>query len=394
MASALGKTACAVERKLDRLNLPEPAPAVLKEEPKETRDASFWRAEYQKVVKERDKLAETKSVVDILVEEVSALAPHSYVLSQVDTSPQWDKHGNNPQSAVLMLSDTHVGAVVRPSQTLDFGEYNFGVFLRRLKRVEDSVRSILADHTTTPVPEIVIPMIGDMIDGALAHGAEVGQVNTLFTQFYGAGHALAQFLRNIASFVPKVRVYTCVGNHPRWQNQHKMPTKNRFSNLDQFLYAYVQALVKDIPTIDFTLNQQPMAEFQVQGYTFLAAHGDHLRGGDKALGIPAHALGRALSAGTQLRAKTGRANVHYYLLGHLHRSMELPHAMGEILVNGGFPGVDEFGLTQNFTAVDPVQKFFLVHPKFGRSACYDLNLKFAAKTGTPYNIPNESFPCA
>jgi hypothetical protein len=284
--------------------------------------------------------------------------------------------------------------VVRPSQTLDFGEYNFGVFLRRLKRVEDSVRSILADHTTTPVPEIVIPMIGDMIDGALAHGAEVGQVNTLFTQFYGAGHALAQFLRNIASFVPKVRVYTCVGNHPRWQNQHKMPTKNRFSNLDQFLYAYVQALVKDIPTIDFTLNQQPMAEFQVQGYTFLAAHGDHLRGGDKALGIPAHALGRALSAGTQLRAKTGRANVHYYLLGHLHRSMELPHAMGEILVNGGFPGVDEFGLTQNFTAVDPVQKFFLVHPKFGRSACYDLNLKFAAKTGTPYNIPNESFPCA
>lgn len=396
IGTTLGRSQVSVERKADYLKkggnaitAAEPAAPVTEE----TKKAGYWREECQRLNKQLAKLSKQQTVVDVLCEEVRALAPTAYTAAPTIAPARGKntKHGT-AQSAMLLLSDTHVGAVVRPSQTLGFGQYDFATFLRRLKRVEDSVVSILADHTTTPVDELIVPMIGDMIDGALSHAAEVGQVNTLFSQFYGAGHALAQFLRNLSALVPKVRIYTCVGNHPRWQNQHKMPTKNRFSNLDQFLYAYIQALVRDIPKIEFNLNQQPYAEFKVYGYNFLAAHGDHLKGGDAALGIPAHALGRAVSAGSQLRAKTGRPGVNYYLLGHLHRSMELPHAQGEIVVNGGFPGVDEFGLSANFSAVDPVQKFFLVHPKFGRTACYDLNLKFAATDGPmPYTIPNE-FP--
>jgi hypothetical protein len=126
---------------------------------------------------------------------------------------------SSPQSAVLMFSDTHVGAKVRAEQTLGFGEYSFDTFLRRLKRLEDSVGSILRDHTTTTISEMVIPMMGDMIDGALQHAAECGQVNTLFSQFYGAGHAISQFFLNLSEMVPLVKVHTCVGNHPRWGTQ-------------------------------------------------------------------------------------------------------------------------------------------------------------------------------
>lgn len=348
----------------------------------------FWRDECQKLQKQIEKLSKHQTAVDVLVEEAVALAPASY-----SPSPQSllniTKGESSPQSAVLLLSDTHVGAVVRPNQTLNFGEYNFPTFLRRLKRLENSVFSIMQDHTTTPIEELVLPMLGDMIDGALTHSAEAGQVNTLFSQFYGAGHAIAQFLRNLSALVPRIRIYTCVGNHPRWGTQKKMPTKNRFSNLDHFLYAYIAALVRDIPKIQFTLTTQPMAEFQVQGFNFLAAHGDVLRGGDKALGIPAHAIGRAVSATAQLRAKTGRTPVNFYCYGHFHRSMELPHSLGQIVCNGGFPGVDEFGLAENFSAVPPIQKFFFVHPKFGRSACYDLDLSFASTEGIPYEIPGE-----
>jgi hypothetical protein len=164
-----------------------------------------------------------------------------------------------------------------------------------------------------------------------------------------------------------------------------MPTSNVYSNLDQFLYAYVQALVpKDV---NFHLDRQPFARFKVQGWNFLATHGTHLRGGDRMLGIPAHAIGRSISAQSQLAMRSGQDVPNYYCVGHLHRGMELPHCLGEFLVNGGFPGVDGFGLAEAFNSSDPMQKFFLVHPKFGRSACYDLRLDLGDAEPHHYTLP-------
>jgi hypothetical protein len=152
-------------------------------------------------------------------------------------------------------------------------------------------------------------------------------------------------------------------------------------------------LTSDIPNIEWNLNQQPFQVFGVQGFTFFGAHGDHWRGGDKALGIPNHAIGRQLSTTSQLFSKHNAELPNYYVSGHLHRSITLPHAIGEVMVNGGFPGLDNFGLAENFNPVDPIQRFFFVHPRYGRTASYDLTLKHAEafEGNPPYQIPNE-FP--
>src|SRR5690606_1203040 len=174
------------------------------------------------------KLLKKTAATELLVEEVVNIAPLSY-----DPAPPVVRNKarraakSSPQSAVLLFSDTHVGKVVTPEQTLNFGEYNFDIFLHRLKYLEESVISILDDHTTTQVPELVLFMLGDMLDGALSHANEADQHLTLFSQFYGAGHAIAQFLRSLATHVPVLRLHTCVGNHTRWSvggGQRKMPT--------------------------------------------------------------------------------------------------------------------------------------------------------------------------
>jgi hypothetical protein len=372
-----------VDRKIDTLGLREETPQTDRE--------SYWKKRAVEAEGKLGKESITKTATEVLVEQVKEIAPKAYAPHLIPR-PAYKKSRSSDQSAVLLFSDTHIGARVREEQTLGFGNYDFDIFRRRLKRLEDSIASILHDHTTTNISELVIAMLGDMIDGALQHAAECGQINTLFSQFYGAGHAIAQFFLNLSELVPVIKVYTCVGNHPRWGTQKKMPTKNRFSNLDMFLYAYVEALLRDNPKIEFNLNQQPFAEFQVQGYNFMAAHGDHLRGGDKALGVPSHAIGRAISTAAQLRLHCKRPGVNYFVLGHLHRPIELPHTGGDILVNGGFPGMDEYGMSENFSGCAPMQKFFFVHPKHGRAACYSLNLQYADKTGpAPYDIPN-TFP--
>jgi hypothetical protein len=290
-----------------------------------------------------------------------------------------------------MFSDTHIGQVVSPDQTLGLGNYNFEIFLRRLARMEQAVVSILQDHTTTEVNEIVVAMMGDMLHGALVHSVEAGQHSTLFEQFYSAGHAIAQLFRNLSTLAP-IRVHTAVGNHPRWQNQSRMPTDNRFSNLDEFLYAYVAALLRDCPRVAINIDKQPFSRFDIQGWHFLAGHGDTLRGGDKNLGIPNHAIGRNVQVHSQLACRSDEPLPNYFLFGHLHRPIQIPTTMGSVLINGGFPGLDGFALMEAFNSSFPSQRFFLVHPKFGISASYELRLDLGDQTPHRYTLP-ENFCC-
>ncbi len=363
-------------------------PTTFEQDVSEARSIA-WRRKYFDLHRKYERALKSASAVEALVADIRQLAPLSYKPApKVNIGLGKKTKDNRPQSAVLVFSDTHIGKVVRPDQTLGFGKYDFGTFLARLKYMEETILSILRDHTTTPVPELVVAMLGDMLDGALLHGAEVGQVNTLFSQFYGAGHAIAQFFRNLAAGLPKIRIETAVGNHTRWQNQRKMPTTNRFSNLDMFLYAYVQALTHDVKNIEWNLTAQPFCLFDVQGWKFHGSHGDHIRGGDRALGIPNHSIGRSLSVNSQLFGKAATPAPNFYLLGHLHRSITIPHALGDVMVNGGFPGLDNYALAENFNPVDPSQRFFLVHPKYGRTATYELSLKFAQVAAeAPYAIP-------
>jgi len=392
IANRLGRSVCAVARARDRLVKSVPRPAAQEplsySEDKAKAHEGHWRARHDSLhVKYKEALKDAV-LVDKLVGEIKSMAPLSYNPAPPVTAAR-KVSKSSPQSAILLLSDTHVGKVVLPSQTLNFGGYNFELFLARLKYVEESVISIMRDHINTAIPELVVALLGDMLDGNLAHGAEGGLRNTVFSQFYGAGHALAQFLRNVARHVPQIRMETVVGNHTRWNDQKKMPTENRFSNFDMVLYAFVEALTKDIKNIKWNLNQQPFQIFDVQGFCFYACHGDHWKGGDKALGIPNHAIGRQVSTTTQLFHKHGAAVPNYYISGHLHRSITLPHATGEIIVNGGFPGLDGYALTGNFNPVDPIQRFFFCHPKYGRTATYDLSLKCAkVEEARPYVIPS------
>lgn len=354
-------------------------------------DEKFWKKETERL---RQKLAESshkQTATDKLVEKVESLAPMAYPAPDFKWPvPARKTKGNHPQSAVLIFSDTHIGQVVKPSQTLGLGEYNFELFLRRLARLERSMLSILQDHTTTRVPEIVVAMLGDMVHGNLQHAVEAGQVNTLFNQFYSAGHAIAQFFLRLSTFAP-VRVHTAVGNHPRWGTQRKMPTDNRYSNLDQFLYAYVAALTKG-SNVTIELTEQPFTIFDVQGFIFHGGHGDHLKGGDRVLGVPNHSIGRNISTTTQLFSRSKRSLPNYYLVGHLHRPISLPHASGDFIVNGGFPGVDGYGLMEAFNPSYPLQRFFLVHPKFGQSADYKLRLDLGDSEPHHYELP-ASFCC-
>lgn len=356
-------------------------------EDKQRYDNAYWKAQYDQLQRKYNQVVEVSCVEDRLVEAAREVlkTPYTPEPPVVYRTPAAQKH--TPQTAVLLLSDGHIGKVVDPEQTLNFGRYNFEIFCSRLKHLENRVISIMTEHQKSKITKLLIAMLGDMVDGSLNHAAEAGQANTVFAQAYNGAHVVAQFLRNIAPHVPSIQIETVVGNHGRWGTQHKMPTKNRYSNLDMFFYAMVESLVRDISTIKFNLNVQPFQTVMIEESVLWLGHGDHLKGGDKALGVPAHSIGRQLSTVAQMHSREGRQVPNIYCVGDKHKSMELPHCNGDFIINSSFVGYDEYAHSSNFPDSGPAQKLFFVHPRYGRTATYNIYLQHAPDLVDAYTVP-------
>lgn len=394
IAKELGRSVRAVEKKFAKLRKPAdwehipdspvPAPKTCEER------ADYWKKESQRLQGVLSSQQHEKTAVDILVEAAHELAPKSYQPAPYE-KPKVIKARGKAQSAVLFLSDQHIGKVVSPDQTHGIGRYDFQTFLRRLARVERSVLSILKEHTATPITELVVMFGGDTLDGALPHGNEADQQNTILMQVYSAAHAHAQLLRNLSVVAP-IRVYGVSGNHTRFQNQKRCPTVNLNSNFDHLTYTLTEALTKDIPRIKWHLDMQPSATFTVEGFPFYLSHGHELRGCDRALGIPAHSIGRHLSFRAQTFPQFGQDVPAVVCHGHFHRAMLFSHAKGDVVFNGSMMGPDNYALTEAFNITAPVQLFWLMHADYGRSATYQLRLDKGDDEAHHYQLPDK-FQC-
>ena len=395
IASQLGRTVAAVEHQRRGTGLGHSGvnrkPKL--EVPPNNDPATYWRDRLVEANKQIAKLEKQEGAIRVIVDEVEKLVPTAYSSLPAVTKRVGGGSGT-PQTAHLILSDSHVGQYVEPGQTLGLGGYCPSRFLRRLKYVEDSVLSICSEHVTTKIDELVIAILGDMIHGNLQHGNEAAHILPIVDQVVVTAHALAQFIRNVSPHFPKVRINSVVGNHARWGDQRKMPTVNRYSSFDTLVYEIARGLLRDIKNVEWDIDEQPFAFYFVYDYAMLAVHGDHLRGGDKAMGIPAHAIGREISFNSQVFPTCHLSKApNYYLIGHLHRPMELPHANGDVLYNGGFPGVDNYSFASKLVPSTPSQKLFLIHPKNGRSATWNLSIirgdtRYADQI--PYDVPPTS----
>lgn len=299
-------------------------------------------------------------------------------------------HSGMRESGVLALGDSHVGQDVRKSQTLGFGNYNFSIFADRLKFVEERTRSIVSEHVIPAVDELVIFLLGDMLAGCLAHPKEIVSAMTLFDQFYSASFCFAQMIRNIAQDIPRIRVYTAVGNHTRMPHHtRKMPTEQRYSNFDHFLYAMIKQMLARQDNVEVYLDYQPFCYVDVKGTKILAMHGEHLVGGDSQMGIPIHAISRQISGLSQAYESKGIQAPHIWLMGHKHRPVELPTIKGEWLINGSFVGDDNYALTLA-QSCEPMQLLFGIHPKYRKTWEYKLKLLHAKENKVlPYTLPPE-----
>lgn len=296
----------------------------------------------------------------------------------------------SPEEAVLVISDTHIGKIIRPEHTLGFGNYNPKIFLDQLAFVETTVGNMLRNHLSNPIQRLNILFLGDLVEGMLNHAQEIPNRWLVADQVNFASLVLYQFIARLSRMVPEIVVRGVGGNHARWGTQKKPPTENRYSNFDFIVLAQIEAMLEAAgpSNVRFLLDEGAFQVFDIFEWRFKIGHGDHLKGGDKALGIPAHAIAREINATTQRYAARGERPPDYYLVGDKHRAVVAATARGRYLINGAWFVDDEFAMAANFTPSRPFQLFFGVHPTHGRSWQYDLNITAPAPAPSAYALPD------
>jgi hypothetical protein len=366
------------------------ADTTIEEDIQETRrrilmeEARVTKRKYQEMLGDR---ALEDRIVDVFRERLEAFLPSAQTPPAVFVPVI--KMGRKPESAVLLISDTHVGQVVSPTQTNGFGLYNPRIFCERLHYLQEKVIEVLG-QCSAGIDSLHVLILGDIVHGGLQHGAEKEDNCVIADQFQVAVWAFHQFFCNLAFRVPEIQVRTVVGNHGRWPGMKRMPTNNRFSNLDHLVYASLQLSLKvhGLSNIHVHLNDSPRQVIDIKGSRFLASHGDDLKGGDRQFGVPIHAATRQVNATTQRFAAANDRPVDYYVCGDKHKSITLPLARGEFIVNGSMVGTDEFAM--GFCPGEANQLLFGVDSVLRKTWSYPVKVAHApAHASCPYHLPEQ-----
>lgn len=316
-----------------------------------------------------NELKKQKAMTDEIIDALTRLMVEMPVVS-IRPHPM-PSSKRRPQTAIQLLSDTHIGNHVDPEETGGLGNYSYEIFLERLNGLGAAIRSIVNGYhrPVHPVPRLVMPFLGDMIENIEIFGSQLEGVDLpLAKQFLFAVDDLSQFIVELLDTFETIFVPILTGNHGRIgrKGAHK-----RHLNWDYLIGEMIKRKLE--PYRDRITIEVPMAAFaliDIEGYRWLLRHGDGIKSWG---GIPYYGIQRSTGRWIAILAADNK-RFDYMAMGHFHAPAHLPFTGGETIINGCFPGTTEFSVEVIESLSRPMQFFGMVHPEHGLGARYPIYL--------------------
>jgi len=326
-------------------------------------ETTFYKKLYEKSLRE---YAQTDLLTDIIKGSIPGF-------NKVEVYPRRDKvTGDTPQAVVAPLSDTHIGEFIDLKQMAGLNSYDFDIFNNRLYGwATQLVTLIELRRSAVPIPELVIPMLGDMISGDIHEELSNTNLTNCMMQMIRGANLIAQALMFIAPHFETIRVPCVVGNHGRMTR--KPPMKDKYMDWDYLMYQWIAALVQKQPNIEFHIPKSYLTVFPVCNRNILAMHGDAVSGAGSLASITKVLtnLRSVLHFKKGLENETGEvpetipAHFDSVMIGHFHRVDELDIGTGSAHICGCMKGADEFAMTRLQAVTKPQQIVTYWHPKYG-----------------------------
>lgn len=269
-------------------------------------------------------------------------------------------------SAMAHFTDWHHGANQQPMEIEGINEYSPAICEKRIMTALKKILDWTELHRTNyKIPEIVIPVTGDLISGDIH--PELVRTNEWPApqNAIETGTLLAKAISFLAPHYERVVVQFLVAdNHSRLV---KKP-QSKEEGLNSYNYVvgcYAKKALERIENVEF--NIYPMIEkiISVRGRQYLITHGHSVRGWG---GIPWYGLERKLSQESTARmslimediTRAKALGFHKILFGHFHTAINLGLYMGGPAISGTDAFDHKCGRVSR-----PGMTTWMVHPKHG-----------------------------
>ena len=308
------------------------------------------------------RFVETLGPISIPTSPVSALEPQA-------KAPVKEGH---TEDAVLVISDTHFGDVIRPDDTSGFPEFDLTIAGNRFGYIADKAKKILAMHRAMyPIKKLYIPVLGDIGNGDL-HDAP--KSNRLFipAQIHFSFNMVCAMIEDMytlisAGVIEEIVLLFSVGNHMRMAEDKKMPTKFQAQRtFDWLIYQFVIEKFKGRPGVTIHDTMSPFIFENIRGHRYMFNHGMEV-GYKNSPEVQAKSMSgfinhiRALFDSPVYRKATGLEGSTFdrVIIGDIH----VPTSFPRILSNGSLNGQNELGVNWGLEVIPAGQWLFGVSDK-------------------------------
>ena len=262
-------------------------------------------------------------------------------------------------TAVSIWSDWHVDEVVRAEQVHNRNEYSPEIARKRVERLATNlIKLVQKERQSVAIKNLVIHLGGDFIGGWIHD--ELQQTNSMSpvqaTQFAAelVIAAIDYVIKN--GDFERIILLCTVGNHGR--TTHKM----QFANLTEtsyetLIYDSVAKAFRGNDSVEINFPEGGVGYQEVYGYTIRFYHGHQVRYKDGVGGLTIPLNKKQAKWDLSRQADLN-------VMGHWH-DFSVPN--NRTVLNGSLKGWDAYAAENGFSYQPPMQAFFLIDKKRGRT---------------------------
>lgn len=282
---------------------------------------------------------------------------------------KWEVLPKNKREAVAfaLASDWHIDEIVNPAEIGGVNAYNLDIAKQRIEeyfKVVLKLINMLRGEST--IKRLVIGSLGDAISGWIHE--ELMEASSM-TPTEAIVEAVKLWISGLNFLLEKsdleeIDIICCCGNHSRTTKKNEIK-KSHLKSYEWLMYQWlVQTYaMKGETRLKFKLPEGYFNWITVYGKDIRFHHGNRIRYGGGAGGIHIP-LRKAIAQWN----KTRHADLD--CLGHWHNR----EASRDYVINSSVIGYNEFAESIKADYAPPEQAFFLMHPKYGKTAEFPIVL--------------------
>jgi hypothetical protein len=271
-------------------------------------------------------------------------------------------------TAVMHISDVHMGSVQEPSEIEGFNEYNPDIAESRcMDYAKRTIEWVELHRLSYNISTLSVIVTGDLISNDMLH-YELAATNAFPTpvQVVAAGNLLARQLMYVAPHFKNVEVHFLVADNHARLTKKPQAKEEGLNSLNYVVGEIAKCYLRNVKNIVFNIYPQYEKVISVLNRNYLIMHGHNIRGW---MGIPWYSIERKIAKEATARmglmldeyfSRRNEIGFHKLVFGHFHQPMDHPL----YTCSGSVQGTDAYDHKDGRFA-KPSQSAWMVHPKWG-----------------------------